>query len=197
MMPLCASAFADNKADAKRTLEHAVTEIADTLNKADLTTVTEDSELIINLEQMLLNIFSMEQFSMRTIGKKWKNFSPEQKTAFKNSFVQLLKTTYFNHVKEYEGNRIQFVGERTNKKGTKVEILTRVDFNGKTLPVSYRMIQENDKWMVYDILVEGVSMVKSYRTQFSEILRKGSADVLISKLEEKAEHIRNQRVSAN
>lgn len=193
------TALADAKAkhDAKEALQNAVNEISYTLGNANLHNINEDSAVISQLEGMILNIFSMEQFSMRTVGKKWRTFTPTQQTQFKDAFVQLLKATYFKHVSEYEGQNIEIIGARTNKAGSKVEVRTSVKFHNEDVPVNYRMLRENGKWMVYDVLVEGVSLVKNYRTQFKELLRKGTPAQLIAKLREKAVHIRQQQATAD
>lgn len=190
-------ALADAKKDASDALQHAVNEISHTLTNSNLKNLTEDSAVVLELEQKILDIFSMEQFSMRTVGKKWKNFSPSQKTAFKDAFVKLLRATYFKHISEYDGQTLTIVGARTNKKGSKVEVRTVVNFEEKDIPISYRMLVESKKWMIYDVLVEGVSMVKNYRTQFKELLRKGSPDDLIQKLQEKAVRVRQKQAATD
>lgn len=190
-------ALADAKKDASDALQHAVDGISQTLNNSNLKNLSEDSAVVSELEKKILDIFSMEQFSMRTVGKKWKSFSPSQKTAFKDAFVKLLKATYFKHISEYDGQTLTIVGARTNKKGSKVEVRTVVNIEEKEIPISYRMLVESKKWMVYDVLVEGVSMVKNYRTQFKELLRKGSPDDLIRKLQEKAVRVRQKQAAAD
>ncbi|MCG8529646.1 MAG: ABC transporter substrate-binding protein [Desulfovibrionales bacterium] len=194
---LCATAFADKKQEARDTLQTAIVRLTDTLTTTDRSNLQENDPIFLDLEKQILGIFSLEQFSMRTVGKKWRAFTPAQKAAFKASFIELLKTTYFSHVSEYNGNQIIFIGERTNKKGDKIEVITSVDYKGKTLPVNYRMLNENGRWMVYDVLIEGVSMVKNYRTQFKEILRRETPEVLIAKLQEKAARIRQTRTNNN
>ncbi|WP_066858457.1 MlaC/ttg2D family ABC transporter substrate-binding protein [Halodesulfovibrio spirochaetisodalis] len=190
-------AFADSKHEAEKALQQAVDEISQTLNTANLDNVSEDSEVIAKLEKKILAIFSMDQFSMRTVGRKWQKFSPEQKTSFKAAFVTLLKATYFTHVSEYNGEKLTILGSRTNRKGNKVEVRTVVNYKEKQVPVNYRMLTENNNWMIYDVLVEGVSLVKNYRTQFSELLRHGTPDELIKKIQDKAERVRQQRAVAD
>lgn len=187
------SAFANAQQEAEQTLQHAVDKITLTLNNANLNNLREDSTVISQLEALILNIFSMDQFSMRTVGKKWKTFTPTQKTEFKDAFVKLLKATYFKQVSNYNGQALDILGSRTNKKGTKVEVRTSIKFKNEDVPVNYRMLREDGKWMVYDVLVEGVSLVKNYRTQFKELLRNGTPEELIAKLQQKAVLIRQQQ----
>lgn len=191
---MASTAFASPKEEARQRLQTAVNEISATLSKSDLTNLSENSPVINKLESLILNIFSLDQFSMRTVGKKWRTFTPAQKEAFKKSFIDLLKTTYFSHISAYENNKVAITGERTNKKGDKVEVLTTVAFKGKNVPVNYRMLNYKGSWMVYDVVVEGVSLVKNYRTQFKELLRHGTPDELIAKLQDKASRIRKKRM---
>ena len=79
------------------------------------------------------------------------------------------------------------MSERANAKGTRVEQLTNLKLSdGRTIPVAYRMMAKNGSWVVYDVLVEGVSLVKNYRTQFQDILATDSPDDLIARIEQKA-----------
>ncbi|MEZ0576435.1 MlaC/ttg2D family ABC transporter substrate-binding protein [Halodesulfovibrio aestuarii] len=194
---LISTAFADAEHDAEEALRHAVNEISYTLKNASLQNVNEDSAVIADLEKMILNIFSMEEFSMRTVGRKWHSFTPTQKAKFKDAFIELLKVTYFKHVREYDGQNLAILGSRSNKGGTKVEVRTSVNYKNEDVPVNYRMLDENGKWMVYDVLVEGVSLVKNYRIQFKELLRKGTPEELIAKLQEKAQRVRQQQATVD
>ena len=80
------------------------------------------------------------------------------------------------------------------RRGSKVEIRTEVALNdGRRIPVSYRMLQKNGAWRVYDVLVENLSLVKNYRTQFQDILTTGTPDELIGRINEKARELRARK----
>ena len=128
-----------------------------------------------------------EEFSARTAGQRWRSFTRDQQKRFAEAFAQLLISTYLGQLKDYNGEKVAYVSERANAKGTRVEQLTNLKLSdGRTIPVAYRMMAKNGSWVVYDVLVEGVSLVKNYRTQFQDILATDSPDDLIARIEQKA-----------
>ena len=129
------------------------------------------------IEKEARTIFDFGEFSLRTVGARWKTFTPAQQQAFSEAFANLLIPTYVNKID-----------------GCKVEIRTEVALkDGRKIPVAYRMLQKNGKWWVYDVLVENLSLVKNYRTQFQDILTSGTPDELIKRINEKAQEVRAQK----
>ena len=108
------------------------------------------------------------------------------------AFAELLLCTYLGKIDGYNGEKVAFVRERANQAGDRVEqqtLLTMKD--GKKIPVDYRMLPKNGGWCVYDVVVEGVSLVKNYRTQFQDILQTSSPDELTARVKTKALEARN------
>ncbi|MCH5276267.1 MAG: ABC transporter substrate-binding protein [Desulfovibrionaceae bacterium] len=144
------------------------------------------------IENAILDLFDFEEFSTRTVGPQWRQFTPEQKKDFQTAFTELLRNTYIDTLDAYDGQQIQFTGELSSNNGTRVEI--QMDFLGrdKTYPAAFRMLVKNDRWVVYDIIIEGISMIKNYRDQFRDILGKGSPDDLIRRVQAKAQEQLNK-----
>ena len=144
------------------------------------------NEVHARIEAEVRKVFDFEEFSARTAGQRWRSFTPDQQHRFAEAFAKLLLNTYLGQIKGYNGEQVVYTGERTSASG-KVEQETRLTLNdGRTIPVNYRMMPKNGTWVVYDVLVEGVSLVKNYRTQFQDILQTSSPDELISRIEAKA-----------
>ncbi|MBO4793055.1 MAG: ABC transporter substrate-binding protein, partial [Deltaproteobacteria bacterium] len=94
---------------------------------------------------------------------------------------------YLNSVQGYNGEKVDYVGEKLSPKGDRAEVSTIVTASsGKAIPVSYRMMLKNGKWVAYDVIIENVSLIKNYRSQFKEILLKGNPEELIKRVGEKA-----------
>ena len=107
----------------------------------------------------------------------------------------LLLTTYLNKVDGYNGEQVAYTGEIANAAKTRVEVRTEITMkDGTRVPVAYRMMAKDNSWRVYDIIVENLSLVKNYRTQFQDILTSGTPDELIARVKAKAEEVRKQPV---
>ena len=117
------------------------------------------------------------------------------KKSFSNAFADLLLTTYLNKVDGYNGEQVAYTGEIANAARTRVEVRTEITMkDGTRVPVAYRMMAKDNSWRVYDIIVENLSLVKNYRTQFQDILTSGTPDELIARVRAKADEVRKQPV---
>ena len=143
------------------------------------------------VEEEILALFDFEEFSTRTVGPSWKKFTPQQKEEFKNAFTDLLRNTYIDTLDEYNGEKVEFTGETSSNNGKRVEI--QMNFLAQQVhPVAFRMLEKNNRWVVYDVLIEGISMIKNYRDQFRDILAKGDPQTLIERVKAKAEEQKNK-----
>jgi phospholipid transport system substrate-binding protein len=127
--------------------------------------------------------FDFREMSHRVIGREWKNLSQEQQDSFQVLFTKLLENAYIGKFESYSGQEIQYMGERI--KDDRAIVSTRIENNGQLIPVDYIMINKEARWMVYDINIEGVSLVRNYMEQFKSILRRDKFDGLVKLLEEK------------
>lgn len=142
-------------------------------------------EKIAGIREIINQVFDWNELSRRTLGRNWKQFSPEQKKEFTELFSRLLEGIYADRLLAYTNEKVIFEKETELKKG-KVEIASHIRLaDGKKIPLNYRALQKDGKWRVYDVIIEGVSMVKNYRGQFRELLSKGSPADLIETLKKK------------
>lgn len=132
-------------------------------------------------------VFNWKAFSQRALGKHWKRLSNEQKEEFVFLFGQLVERTYMNKTRQYSGERINFISEETDGKrgilGAEVEIK-----KGTKIKVEFRVMKEKEIWSIYDVYVEGISIVNNYRVQFSNILIKSDYTELLSMLKTKLDN---------
>jgi phospholipid transport system substrate-binding protein len=189
----CLPAFAAPAAPAARSearvaLENTIDQVMAEMKKPAMQNPSTRPAVLASIEKVIKTLFDFEGLSMRTVGPKWKDFSPEQKADFMTAFESLLRERYINSLGAYDGEKVSYTGETTSTNGERVEIRTVVESDGKAVPVAYRM-QKTDRWQAYDMIIEGVSLVQNYRSQFQAILDKGDADTLIGMIRQKAEEV--------
>ncbi len=134
--------------------------------------------------------FDFREMSRRVLGPTWKKISDEERTYFTEIMTKLLENVYIGKFEGYSGNEIIYSNERL--KGDRAQVTTLVDLEGAQVPIHYIMKNKNDKWMVYDINVEGVSLVRNYKEQFKSILRKEKYDGLVKVIEDKNEAFKTE-----
>jgi phospholipid transport system substrate-binding protein len=130
--------------------------------------------------------FDWEEMARRSLARHWAQRTAEEKKEFDRLFAELLERTYMSKVEGYSGEKVRY--ERETIDGdyavVKVKILTQ---KSKDIPVEYRLKKEENDWLVYDVSIEGVSLVNNYRTQFNSIILQSSYENLVKKLREKVE----------
>jgi phospholipid transport system substrate-binding protein len=129
-------------------------------------------------------IFDFNEIARRALARHWQPLTDKQRVEFVSLFSDLLERSYISKIELYGGEKIQYVGERVE--ADTATVATRiVTKNGTEVPIDYRLLKRGDRWMVYDVSIEGVSLVSNYRTQFNKIIQTGSFEDLIQKLRTK------------
>jgi phospholipid transport system substrate-binding protein len=128
--------------------------------------------------------FNWEEMARRSLARHWAPRTDEEKKEFIRLFGELLERTYMSKVEGYSGEKVLYEGEKVEEDyaTVKVKIVTKKNVD---IPVEYRLKNEGNDWLVYDISIEGVSLVNNYRTQFSSIITQSSYENLVKKLKEK------------
>src|ERR1051325_606497 len=119
-------------------------------------------------------VFDLSETAKRALGPHWNQRTPAEREEFTQLFADLLETTYISRIDEYGGERIRYTGEKIDGDTAVVQsrVLTK---KGTEAPVEARMLKRGDKWYVYDVSIEGVSLISNYRTQFDRIIRSSSS----------------------
>lgn len=193
---LAAAPGAQAASASRQALETSINRVVDLLKDPGYVNPATRPAIRQRIEDEVYHIFDFSEFSARTVGQRWKTFSATQKKAFGDAFADLLLSTYLGKIQGYSGEKVSYTGEISNSKGTRVEQKTSITMlDGKVIPVNYRMMPKNGHWVVYDVIVEGISLVKNYQTQFQDILRTASPDELITRVKTKALEARNSHGS--
>lgn len=127
--------------------------------------------------------FDFQEMSKRILGRTWNEIGVEDQKRFTELMTKLLENVYIGKLESYSGQQIEFLEERV--KGGRAQVSTIVENKGVKIPMHYILNLSGPKWMVYDINIEGVSLVRNYMEQFKTILRKEKFAGLIKVLEEK------------
>jgi phospholipid transport system substrate-binding protein len=129
-------------------------------------------------------MFDQVELSRRTLTMNWNKLSTAQRQEFVQLFRQVLEKAYIDKILAYTNEKIVY--EKETKLGeNQSEVSTRVITASKEIPISYRMILKDGVWKVYDVIIENVSLVQNYRTQFNDILAKNSPEQLLEILRKK------------
>jgi len=128
--------------------------------------------------------FDWEEMARRSLGRYWAQRTPEEKKEFVHLFSELVERTYMSKVEDYSGEKVRYEGETIdgNYAVVKVNIITQKNRN---ISVDYRLQKEGSEWLVYDVSIEGVSLVNNYRSQFNSIILQSSYENLLRRLKAK------------
>jgi phospholipid transport system substrate-binding protein len=130
------------------------------------------------------NLFDDIEMGKRTLSKNWNSMNNAQRQEFVALFRQILEKAYVDKILDYSNEKILFEKEIIVS-DTMAEIQTKIVTSSKEIPITYRAILKNGMWKVYDVVIENVSLVLNYRTQFNDILVKNTPEQLLEILRKK------------
>jgi phospholipid transport system substrate-binding protein len=169
---------------AKDTVEAQINKMLARMQESSFKALSRDAK-IDEIEKIIAEVFDFEELSRRTLGRDWKKFTPEQQKEFIGLFQQVLQNVYADRILAYTSEKIEFGKETELKKG-RVEVESYIiTTDNKKVPLFYRVTDKSGEWKVYDVVIEGISMVKNYRGQFREILKTKKPEDLLQTLREK------------
>ncbi len=134
------------------------------------------------------DIFDFGEIARRSLARHWQPLTDKQREEFVMLFADLLERSYISKIELYGGEKILYTGERVE--GDQASVATRIiTKNGTDVPIDYRMLKRGDRWLVYDVNIEGVSLVSNYRTQFNKIIQTASYNDLVQKMRTKQDEL--------
>ncbi len=183
VLPLTSPALAGEPMDIVRENVNAVLEV---LRDPALQGPENKEKKREKAREIVNDRFDFEEISRRSLGRHWTERSEEEKKEFVAIFSEFLERSYMNRIEGHTADEVLFLNEEI--RGEKAEVRTKaVTEKGTEVPINYRLFRRNGRWMVYDVVIEGVSLVSSYRTQFNEIIQSSSYEGLVKSLKEKLE----------
>jgi phospholipid transport system substrate-binding protein len=148
---------------------------------------TEQSKRVITVVR---ERFDFREMSKRVLGRHWRQLSVSEQADFESLFTQLLQYAYVGKIDEYSGQKVVFTLQRI--KGDRAEVQTQLIDNNRTIPVSYILSLQGEEWMAYDVVVEGVSLIRNYMEQFQQILSREGYSGLVDQIKQKIEQLEQQ-----
>lgn len=168
-------------------LEHTADHIIDTLQKNQAHLKGNHQIVYQAIEQYLLPNVDVGGMSRSVLGRQaWSKATPAEKQDFTRAFTQLVIRTYASPLAEYSGETVRFLplsGPIDGRFARVSSIISRS--NGQRIPLSYNLVSKNGQWKIYDLSVEGVSLLQSFRSQFGQVLQNSSMHDLIAQMNQK------------
>ena len=127
--------------------------------------------------------FDFAKMSQQVLAVNWRKATPEQRKRFADLFSRLLESTYIGRIEEYTDEKVVYGGTKFRK--DKALVSTKVITSSVEIPIAYKMVRRGEDWKIYDVVVEEVSLVRSYRNSYRDIVKKEGIDGLLAQLEEK------------
>jgi phospholipid transport system substrate-binding protein len=169
---------------AKDTIEGQINKMLTKMQTPEFKGLDRDAK-INEIGTIIDEVFDWQELSRRTLGREWKKFSPDQQKEFVSLFQALLQNIYADRILAYTSEKIEFGKETQLKKGRMEVESYIITTDNKKVPLFYRMTDKSGQWQVYDVVIEGISMVKNYRGQFRQILSNKKPEDLLQTLREK------------
>ena len=170
-------------------LKLQVDRVLKVLDDSELKKPDKVKERRLAVRKIANDIFDFNETAKRSLGRHWLARTPAEQTEFVQLFSDLLERSYLSKIELYGGEKIQYVSD-TVESGDQAKVLTKImTKQGSEIPIEYRMHKKTDRWLVYDVMIEGVSLVSNYRTQFNKIIQTSSYQELVKKMKSKQEEL--------
>jgi len=140
------------------------------------------------ISTMIRESFDLAAMSQGILATNWKKSSAEERKRFQDLFTELMETTYRDQVDTYNNEEVKYLGEKI--KGRKAVVETIVVTSSAEIPVEYKLVNKGSGWLAYDVRVEGVSLIRTYRDSYKEIVKKEGMSGLLTRMENKVEELR-------
>ncbi len=180
---LAVPAYADTPTQQVR---QTVDKVLDILRNKELKRPEKTKERRTVIRRTISERFDFEEMAKRSLALHWRKRTPEEKKEFVSLYTDLLERSYIKKIESYTDEKILYLNEKIN--GEYAEVDTKiVTKRNVEIPIEYRLLKKDGKWEVYDVIIEGVSLVNNYRTQFNKIIRTDSYEELVKRMKNKQE----------
>ncbi len=172
-------------------LRTQIDRVVKTLEDPELRKEDRAAERRAAVRKIAEDIFDFGETAKRSLARHWQARTPAEREEFVVLFTNLLERSYISKIELFNGERIVYVGESldTDQATVRTKIFTR---QGTEVPIDYRMLRKGARWLVYDVIIEGVSLVANYRTQFNKIIQTSSYQELVRKMKMKQDEFIEQ-----
>lgn len=138
--------------------------------------------------------FDFETMARSALGPNWNSLDAKQQQHFTQLFTELMEATYMGRIDEYRDEKVSFVKEQERQ--GRVTIDTQIFSSGTSIPISYRLVSKEGEWLVYDVVIENVSLVRNYRSTYGELFTSEGYAGLVDRMEKKVSELRSGKDGA-
>jgi phospholipid transport system substrate-binding protein len=136
------------------------------------------------LKEVIYQRFDFTEMARRSLGSEWRRRSPEEQREFVKLFTGLLERAYLDNIESYNGEKFRYLKEQEDNNHAQVDTKI-IDNKGQEFSVNYRLHKVNGDWKVYDVVIEDISLVNNYRSQFNRVLATSSYEELVNRMKGK------------
>jgi phospholipid transport system substrate-binding protein len=136
------------------------------------------------LREVIYQRFDFTEMARRSLGSEWRRRSPEEQKEFVKLFTGLLERAYLDNIESYNGEKFRYLKEQEDNNHAEVDTKI-IDNKGQEFSVNYRLHKVNGDWKVYDVVIEDISLVNNYRSQFNRVLATSSYEELVNRMKGK------------
>ena len=162
----------------------SVEAILDLLKQGDMDKAARRSAMEVIIDKR----FDFRAMSQRTLATNWKKASDAEKQEFTDLFSQLIQSSYVGKLEAYTNETVEYVAEKV--KGRKALVETLIKTASADIPLNYKMYSKDGNWLVYDVIIEGVSLISNYRSSYQTIVKNEGFDGLMAKMKAKIEELK-------
>jgi len=165
-------------------LRAKIDRVVKTIEDPELKKENKHKERRVVVRKIAEEIFDFTETAKRSLGRHWPPRTAAERREFVDLFADLLERSYFSKIELYNGEKIVYLGDTVD--GDYATVRTKLlTTQGSEIPVDYKMGRQGDRWIVYDVVIEGVSLIANYRAQFNKIIQTSSYQELVRKMKAK------------
>jgi phospholipid transport system substrate-binding protein len=192
IIAICSLILFATEADANaptQAVKYMVDSVLEVLKNKELSLPEKKKERRSRISALIRNRFDFEEMAKRSLARHWKKRTSEEKKEFVALFSDLLKASYIGKIELYTDEKVSYDKEVIKRKGKYAIVSTSIITKKVDIPIDYKIILKNGKWWVYDVLIEGVSFISTYRSQYNKIIIKESYKKLIQRMKNKLDEV--------
>jgi len=184
---ITASNAASSPTDA---IKATVDSVLDTIRDKTLSQPDKKQERREKISAAIKGRFHFEEMSKRSLAKHWKEITDDERADFVKVFSELLEASYISKIEAYTDEKVAYNKETIKGEGKYGIVNTMIITKSVEIPIDYKLISKNGEWWVYDVIIEGVSFISTYRSQYNSIIVKESFAKLLESMKTKLEEVK-------
>lgn len=166
------------------------------LNETKLQSKNGKQVYLDRLRDVVFPLFNFPEMARRSLGYHWRRLSPVERQEFVTLFTNLLERSYAGKIDLYDGEIVIFTGEAVEDNYARVDTKI-ISKRGEEYSIDYKLLRTNGDWRIYDVVVENISLVNNYRSQFNRVIANSSYETLIKRINQKLKELEDSNNSSN